>query len=425
MKGDGVKALKIITITYVLILSTIFTANSSYAQQYQITDLGTLGGFFSYAYGINNSGQVVGFSDSYSGSPNQAFIWDSVSGMSYLGSIDGGASEAFDINDSGQVVGSSDSGQYAFIWDSGSHMQSIGNLGSTCCSIAWGINNLGQVVGESYDGSTNRAFLWDSVSGMQPLSTPNDGSWSRANAINNSGQIAGEDWNSGTQAFMWDNGNPQSIGLTDSFAFDINDNGQITGSIKTGSGFNDHLAYTWDSSGGVQYLGTLSGTFSEAFGINSSGQIVGRSDYNAFIWESGTGMIDLNNLIPESSGWHLEYANDINDLGQIVGYGSSPSGETHAFLLTPEPVRIAGSMPVYYSTLQKAYDDASYGDIIQSRGIGFNGDFLIDDISDKTVLLEFGYNSNFSSITGKTSINGNMTVSNGTLIIENGLLEIS
>jgi probable HAF family extracellular repeat protein len=48
-------------------------------------------------------------------------------------------------------------------------------------------------------------------------------------------------------------------------------------------------------------------------------------------------MKDLNNLILPTSGWTLNYACDINDLGQIVGYGTNPNGVTHAFLLTPVP----------------------------------------------------------------------------------------
>jgi probable HAF family extracellular repeat protein len=48
-------------------------------------------------------------------------------------------------------------------------------------------------------------------------------------------------------------------------------------------------------------------------------------------------MIDLNNLVDPSTGWVLESADGINDSGQIVGYGVNPSGQTHAFLLTPTP----------------------------------------------------------------------------------------
>jgi len=64
-------------------------------------------------------------------------------------------------------------------------------------------------------------------------------------------------------------------------------------------------------------------------------------DYNtgshhAFLWENDT-FYDLNNYIPEDSGWILTGAQGINDEGYIVGYGISPNGEYHGFLLTPIP----------------------------------------------------------------------------------------
>jgi hypothetical protein len=46
---------------------------------------------------------------------------------------------------------------------------------------------------------------------------------------------------------------------------------------------------------------------------------------------------DPNRLNPSGSGWTLSRALYTNDSGQIVGYGSNPSGQTHPFLLTPLP----------------------------------------------------------------------------------------
>ena len=37
------------------------------------------------------------------------------------------------------------------------------------------------------------------------------------------------------------------------------------------------------------------------------------------------------------TGWILGGAYAINDLGQIVGYGTNAQGESHAFMLTPVP----------------------------------------------------------------------------------------
>ena len=50
------------------------------------------------------------------------------------------------------------------------------------------------------------------------------------------------------------------------------------------------------------------------------------------------GMVDLNSLIDPTAGWDLLSANDINDAGEIVGVGVSPSGDEHGFLLVPNSV---------------------------------------------------------------------------------------
>ena len=93
-------------------------------------------------------------------------------------------------------------------------------------------------------------------------------------------------------------------------------------------------------------LGTLGGVSSEANAINNEGQVVGDfevkyQDY-AFLFEDGA-MVDLNSLISASSGWDLAVATDINDQGDIVGYGENSAGNTDGFLLipVPEPVSTA------------------------------------------------------------------------------------
>jgi probable HAF family extracellular repeat protein len=92
------------------------------AGQYSITDLGTLpGGDLSLAYGINNRGQVVGFSYTASGLP-RAFLWEDGE-MTDLGTLPGGAdSSAWGINNRGQVVGASATASgaaHAFLWEDG------------------------------------------------------------------------------------------------------------------------------------------------------------------------------------------------------------------------------------------------------------------------------------------------------------------
>jgi probable HAF family extracellular repeat protein len=89
----------------------------------------------------------------------------------------------------------------------------------------------------------------------------------------------------------------------------------------------------------MQDLGTLGGANSFAWGINESGQVVGEAQivgnlgYHAFLYKDGV-MTDLNSLLPAGSGWELLRATRINAAVQITGYGIL-NGEIRGFLLTP------------------------------------------------------------------------------------------
>ncbi len=158
-----------------------------------LSEIGTLGGP-SYAYGINNAGEIVGSS----GNPSRAFIWNSAEGMKDLGTLDEADWQyyAMDINDSGQVAGyiKKDDGAYrAFIWDQETGMQMLSGDGD---GLAYGINRYGHVVGakNTIIGFEGTAYLWRNGQRIDLNETiSSEAGWKlrEARDISDSGQICG------------------------------------------------------------------------------------------------------------------------------------------------------------------------------------------------------------------------------------------
>jgi probable HAF family extracellular repeat protein len=124
---------------------------------------------------------------------------------------------------------------------------------------------------------------------------------------------------------------------------DINENGDVTGfsdlpgDSVASPNFN---AFIWTTRGGTVNLGTLSGdALSEGLGINDKGQVVGVSfpSSHAFIWRNGV-MTDLNSLVAPGTTLVLIDAQEINDAGTITGEAQDPNtGSISAFIAIPRP----------------------------------------------------------------------------------------
>ncbi len=296
---------------------------------YSVTDLGD-----GQAYGINASGQVVGQNGA-----GQAFLYSS--GMMIdLGTLGGSYSFALNIDDSGQVVGWADNAgntTQGFLYSNGTM---VGLSPGSTSGGAQGINASGQVVGWSSTGSNGTQPYLYSNGTASPLGSFPAGSDTYPLSINASGQVAGYTYQPGITAenpFLYSNGTTTILDVSGAFQV-INASGQAVGGHYLSDTVWNAISY---SNGTLTDLGTLGGSNSWAYGINSGGQIVGDSTTasgadHAFIDSNGT-MTDLNSLIDPNSGWTLEQAFAINDSGQIVGWGTNASGQTDAFLLTPVP----------------------------------------------------------------------------------------
>lgn len=117
---------------------------------------------------------------------------------------------------------------------------------------------------------------------------------------------------------------------TRSWAYSINDNGQVTGYSYVGNSENTSLAFIWDNTNGMRSLGQYNGLATYGMSINHSGQIAGwavgvvwepEHQNKALMWTSTNGWSSLGDL-----GNGAAIASHINDSGAIVGVSSLAGG---------------------------------------------------------------------------------------------------
>jgi probable HAF family extracellular repeat protein len=149
----------------------------------RMIDLGSFGGANGFSNALNNIGQVIGGS-SIASNPGACFflsfhrgchpfLWDNGTLIDLNTNTIGGNPLSADwFNDAGEIVGAAafPRAQFdAYLWRNGVATD-LGHLQGDCFSRAWGINSLGQVVGDSYLCSTkangngllaDHAFLWE------------------------------------------------------------------------------------------------------------------------------------------------------------------------------------------------------------------------------------------------------------------------
>lgn len=346
----------------------------SQSSGFTFVDLGTLGGEDSWARGINDSGQVVGYSLLSDGT-TRAFLY-SGGPLVDLGTLGGSVSEAYGINDLGHVTGRSwkaNGSRRAFLWTPGGtngvptnpQMRDLGVLlKPSSYSYGYGLNNLDEVVGEGDRSQSfiQHPFLWRNGK-MTDLGTLGGGQLAFANAsgVNDFGQVTGSSQIADHQPshpFLWQSGKMYDLGSLGGYAGGrgINSYGQVVGGSGTPSGDTHALLWTPNrpngTSGNLMDLHVFAPAGflnSNAAAIDSFGHVVGSMSTgsgpgHAFLWtpgsangSSGGTFVDLNAYAP--LGYVLVDARGINDTGQIVGDAqftdASGARSYRAFLLTP------------------------------------------------------------------------------------------
>jgi hypothetical protein len=137
--------------------------------------------------------------------------------------------------------------------------------------------------------------------------------------------------------------------------------------------------------------------------------------------EDGSALRYISTSSASAPRSRLDIADWNNDgLADMVIGGAD--GRIMLFLACLEPVMISDMSPLYYHTLQEAYNSSMDGDTILSQDAIFEETLYIDQ--NKTVIFENGYDCAYTSVIGETTINGTLSITNGKLTINSGKLII-
>lgn len=320
----------------------------------------------------------------FASASQHAFIWDSVNGMRDLGTLGGDNSYAFGINNRGQVTGWSyladNVTTHAFIWTAAGGMVDLGVTTGETSSFGEAINASGTVAGGLYDGTSDTIFSWRRgvFTTLPPVSTFDDG-----HAINDAGYITGrrgigDGVDTDTQAFLWNPARGSVVllgalpgGLT-SQGYGINRKGDITGESEYSSSTNAH-AFLYTKASGMQDIGAIPNSkVALTFGnsVNDNDEIVGSGGTRvsfAFYWSPSTPLI----LLPALSSGNANEGGAFQILksGVIVGNSKLPGGAFHAVIwanrtAAPQDLgTLPGGTNSYGRGINNAGQVAGYSDV--------------------------------------------------------------
>jgi uncharacterized membrane protein len=325
---------------------------------------GPLGSQWAFGFGLSESGEVCGESDTCS-LLAFAFTWQPPAPiLPVVYAVDGGSARAVDVNRNNTVVGNVDAigqiGSKAFRWHDGTtHL--LPPLSGHIISEAHALNDKGTVVGMSNGSPTPAAVFW-----IEKTPTALDlpiGPTSLAEDINNNNQICG--WMGiaplpqfGATPFIWHDGVTTSLPLP---PYAINQAGTATAINNLGDASGYFFVDDPSSTGFLRRacawidgkfidLGTLPGfAVSHATDINDAREVAGYCQLTpsgvqtrGFVWRDGE-MSSLADMLT-TPGMIPEFANALNNSGQIAGTGlTTPGSAIVAFRLTPALPAIPGN----------------------------------------------------------------------------------
>ena len=143
--------------------------------------------------------------------------------------------------------------------------------------------------------------------------------------------------------------------------------------------------------------------------------------------------IDTAFFLHSCSSWYWSSTTGVGSAGKawyVSFYGGSVGDYSNSRLQCVRCVRggqgessyvklMTGGNPFY--NIQDAYNNAQAGDIILTKAVVSTENQTF--VASKVVSLKGGYNNDFTSVIGFTTVNGNLTIIGGTLTIENLIIQ--
>jgi probable HAF family extracellular repeat protein len=291
---------------------------------------------------MNSTNEVAGgfVADRRKGS--SALIFHANHGVEDVAGEQGtGNSVAYGINDQGEIAGAYNTSvsQRPFRSVRRLGFQELALPPGSNGGLAYAINELGEAAGYVSGPAGIRPAWWTRRGEVHLLQSPGN---LRAQALdlNDRGDMVGVAGGEPKSAVLWPRkGGMVSLGtlpgFTHSEAVAISENGTIAG-VATGAGEfpNRSRAILWQAGGlAIQDLGTLAGgTDSRARGVNNRGEVVGTSTSaegnRAFVWTASSGMRDLNALVTVP-GLVMTEALSVNRRGDILVTGHDTATDAH------------------------------------------------------------------------------------------------
>lgn len=240
---------------------------------------------------------------------------------------------AFGINDLGWIVGQyhNSSGGHGYLLKNGQFTPIDAPVPGAVDVDAMGINLQGQIVGSYFGGDGSRhAFLLSS--GQYTTIDAPSPSATLARGINNQGEVVGsyEDEH-GSHGFLWTRGVFKTIdvpfaGAHDTGALGINSLGLVVGGYTGGDGLIHGFIF---HQGHFSRLDEPGAVVTLPYGVNNWGQIVGTN----FIFDHGH-FKDLSGT-PENPAPNEAMPLAINDFGLVLALGDDVTGQEASFLAVP------------------------------------------------------------------------------------------